>query len=100
MGAGQAGRIRVTQRDNGDYSDLIPTNRLFCERAKPLRRRNHATKCPECRNLRPSSFAGRQALEMAAMLQQGEERERREAGGGAYCEEPCPSGRRCDKAGA
>src|SRR6266704_2608588 len=35
MGAGQAGRIRVTQRDNGDYSDLIPTNRLFCERAKP-----------------------------------------------------------------
>jgi len=72
MGAGQAGRIRVTQRDNGDYSDLIPTNRLFCGRATPLRRRNDAMKCPECRNLWRSSFAGRQALEMAAMLQQDE----------------------------
>jgi len=72
MGAGQAGRIRVTQRDNGDYNDLIPTNRLFCEGGKPSRRRNDATKRRECRNLWRSSFAGRQALEMAAMLQQGE----------------------------
>jgi hypothetical protein len=48
----------VTQRDNGDYSDLIPTNRLFCECVKPSRRRNHAMKCPECRNLSRSSFAG------------------------------------------
>jgi hypothetical protein len=44
MGNALGDRVRVTQPDNSDYSDLIRTKRLFCgvTRAKPLPGRSSA----------------------------------------------------------
>jgi hypothetical protein len=43
--------IWAMQPDNGDYSDLIHTKRLFCGRARPTERRNDALDCAESGNL-------------------------------------------------
>jgi hypothetical protein len=50
QGADLSAATLQSQRDNGDYSDLIPIKGFFCERARPTHRRNGGANCAELRN--------------------------------------------------